>query len=102
MKPLHKHYFMDKRKQNTNTAGSQQGNKSMPSQDKTPNRGNDPDDMRQAKMDEQRELKDEASLPEDPDPVLDDQDLEENNLSEDDADRVEWDPQSQKNKNSGA
>jgi hypothetical protein len=80
---------MDKRKQSSNTPG------------KTPNRDNAPDDMRQAKMDEQRELKEEASLPDDPDPTLDEQDLEENDLSVDEADRIEWDPQSKENKRSG-
>lgn len=74
----------------------------MSSQGKTPNRENSQDmDMRQAKMDEERELKEEASLPDDPDPVLDEQDLEENHLSTDEADRIEWDPQSNKNKSSG-
>jgi hypothetical protein len=93
---------MDKRKQNTSAAGGQQGNRSMPSQDRTPNKGSSSDDMRQAKMDEEKELREEASMPEDPDPVLDEQDLEENDLSTDEADRVEWDAQSKKNKNSGA
>lgn len=92
---------MDKRKQNTGAAGGQQGNRSMPSQDKTPNKGSSPDDMRQAKMDEEKELREEASMPEDPDPVLDEQDLEENDLSTDEADKIEWDPQSGKNKKSG-
>ncbi|HVU57789.1 MAG TPA: hypothetical protein VHD83_22160 [Puia sp.] len=63
----------------------------------SPNRANsDGQDMRQARMEEQRELKDEASLPDDPDPALDEQDLDENHLSTDEADRVEWDPQAKK------
>lgn len=92
---------MDKRKQNSGAAGGQRSNNAMPPQGKTPNKDNNSDDMRQGKMDEQRELREEASMPEDPDPVLDEQDLEENNLSDDEADKVEWDPQSKKNKNSG-
>lgn len=80
---------MDKRKQSTDTGS------------KTPNRDNNSDDMRQARMDEQRELREEAAMPDDPDPVLDEQDLEENGLSTDEADRIEWDPQSEKNKRSG-
>lgn len=52
-------------------------------------------------MDEQRELKEEASLPDDQDPVPDEQDLQENHLSDEEADNIEWDPQSKKNKGSG-
>lgn len=68
---------------------------------KTPNRNNSQDEMRQAKMDEEKELRDEASMPEDPDPVLDEQDLEDNQLSDEEADNIEWDPQSAKNRKSG-
>lgn len=57
--------------------------------------------MRQARMDEQKELKEEASLPDDPDPALDEQDLEENHLSMDEADKIEWDPQAKQDKKSG-
>jgi hypothetical protein len=84
---------MDKRNKN--------GNSGMDSMNKTPNRNNSQDEMRQAKMDEEKELRDEASMPEDPDPVLDEQDLEDNQLSDEEADNIEWDPQSAKNRKSG-
>jgi hypothetical protein len=51
-------------------------------------------DRKQAMRDERREEEEEALLPEDPDPILDEQDLEENHLSVDDADKIEWDPES--------
>jgi hypothetical protein len=94
---------MDKKNQTSRAAGSQRSNNAMPPQGRTPNRdkNNDGMDMRQAKMDEERELKEEASLPDDPDPALDEQDLEENQLSVDEADKIEWDPQSGKNKKTG-
>ena len=93
---------MDKRKQRSGNAGSQRSNNAMPPQGRTPNRDNNKDDMdtRQARMDEQRELR-KASLQEDPDPLPDEEGLEENGPSNEDTDRVEWDPQSNKNKNSG-
>ncbi|HWB93388.1 MAG TPA: hypothetical protein VG605_16115 [Puia sp.] len=91
---------MDKRKQNA-TDKNKNGNSGMDSMNKTPNRNNSQDEMRQAKMDEEKELRDEASMPEDPDPVLDEQDLEDNQLSDEEADNIEWDPQSAKNRKSG-
>jgi hypothetical protein len=89
---------MEKRQQSS-SAGTQRGN-SMPPTGKTPNRA-DAGDMRQARQQEQQELKEEASLPEDPDPALDEQDLEENKLSVEEADNIQWDQPSEKNKKSG-
>lgn len=89
------------KQQKSAAGGSQRGNQ-MPPHGKSPNRdGNEGPDMRQAKMDEQKELKEEASLPDDPDPTLDEQDLQENNLSVEEADKVEWDPQSKQDKKPG-
>jgi hypothetical protein len=53
-----------------------------------------PEERRQAVRDERREEEEERSIPDDTDPVLDEQDLKENNLSVEDADKIEWDPES--------
>ncbi|HVV06780.1 MAG TPA: hypothetical protein VHC96_21260 [Puia sp.] len=89
-------------KQQKSTAGGGRRSNQTPPSGKNPNRdSNDGPDMRQARMDEQKELKEEASLPDDPDPALDEQDLEENHLSMDEADKIEWDPQAKQDKKSG-
>jgi hypothetical protein len=38
---------------------------------------------------------------EDPDPVLDENDLEENNLSDEEADNIEWEPEEGQEESSG-
>ena len=53
-----------------------------------------PEEKRQAVRDERREEEEERSIPEDTDPELDEQDLKDNNLSVEGADKIEWDPES--------
>ncbi|MBS1605076.1 MAG: hypothetical protein JST42_20605 [Bacteroidetes bacterium] len=53
-----------------------------------------PEQARQAVRDERREDEEERSIPDDTDPELDEQDLKENNLSVEGADKIEWDPES--------
>jgi len=51
-----------------------------------------PEEKRQAARNERRE--EEWSIPDDTDPQLDEQDMKENNLSAEGADKIEWDPES--------
>ncbi|QJB30082.1 hypothetical protein HF324_01365 [Chitinophaga oryzae] len=44
---------------------------------------------------------DEEDTVEDPDPVLDESDLEENSLSDEEADNIEWEPEEEQEGSSG-
>lgn len=44
---------------------------------------------------------DEEETVEDPDPVLDENDLEENSLSDEEADNIEWEPEEEQEGSSG-
>ncbi|HEV2353941.1 MAG TPA: hypothetical protein VGR89_06850 [Puia sp.] len=65
------------------TAGGQEGNRPSASEQQSAMRA------------EQREQKEEDAIPDDPDPVLDEQDLKDNNLTVEQADDIEWDPGAQ-------
>jgi hypothetical protein len=92
---------MDIKKENSTRTGSPNTNNANAPENKTPQRNGGHDEMRQGKLDEEKELKEEASLPDDPDPVLDEQDLEENQLSTEEADAIEWEPEAKKDGKSG-